>query len=367
MIDHWWQTETGWPIVANPAGIELLPIKPGSPTRPLPGWDVQVLDADGRPVTDGSDGAIVVKLPMPPGLAADAVERRRAFRLLLHGRVRRLLPHRRRRPDRRRRLRVRDGPHRRRDQRGRAPAVHRRHGGGARRAPRRRRVRGDRRGRPDEGPGPARFRGAQGRRRAGRRRSCRPSWCSWSATRSARWPRCATSPSCRRCPRPAPGRSCARRCAASPTALDEPVPSTIDDAAVLDALRPVLRKDVVDRPMAYDTSRSAQLCRTAAHRVTSRTRAEIAGAGRRSPSTAVASSERTPTLVATRPGSGRARRAHPARPAGPATGGAAARPFVIASTHRRRRAGARAGRPASRPPRSGSRCSARRSAWCSSA
>ena len=67
MIDHWWQTETGWPIVANPAGIELLPIKPGSPTRPLPGWDVQVLDASGKRITDGTDGAIVVKLPMPPG------------------------------------------------------------------------------------------------------------------------------------------------------------------------------------------------------------------------------------------------------------------------------------------------------------
>jgi propionyl-CoA synthetase len=67
VIDHWWQTETGWPIVANPAGIELLPIKPGSPTRPLPGWDVQVLDTSGKPVEPGTDGAIVVKLPMPPG------------------------------------------------------------------------------------------------------------------------------------------------------------------------------------------------------------------------------------------------------------------------------------------------------------
>ncbi|HEY0814823.1 MAG TPA: acetate--CoA ligase [Pseudonocardia sp.] len=67
VIDHWWQTETGWPIVANPAGIELLPIKPGSPTRPLPGWDVQVLDSSGQQIVDGSDGAIVVKLPMPPG------------------------------------------------------------------------------------------------------------------------------------------------------------------------------------------------------------------------------------------------------------------------------------------------------------
>jgi len=67
VIDNWWQTETGWPIVANPVGIELLEIKPGSPTRPLPGWDVQVLDATGTPVEPGTDGAIVVKLPMPPG------------------------------------------------------------------------------------------------------------------------------------------------------------------------------------------------------------------------------------------------------------------------------------------------------------
>ncbi|MDQ1629116.1 MAG: propionyl-CoA synthetase [Actinomycetota bacterium] len=67
VIDHWWQTETGWPIVANPVGIELLPVKPGSPTVPLPGWDVQVLGTDGKPVEAGADGAIVVKLPMPPG------------------------------------------------------------------------------------------------------------------------------------------------------------------------------------------------------------------------------------------------------------------------------------------------------------
>ncbi|WP_181764059.1 propionyl-CoA synthetase [Streptomyces albidus (ex Kaewkla and Franco 2022)] len=67
VIDHWWQTETGWPIVANPAGIELLPVKPGSPTKPLPGWDIQVLDGDGKPVPTGTNGAIVAKLPMPPG------------------------------------------------------------------------------------------------------------------------------------------------------------------------------------------------------------------------------------------------------------------------------------------------------------
>jgi propionyl-CoA synthetase len=67
VIDHWWQTESGWPIVANPAGIELLELKAGSPSRPLPGWDVQVLDIDGTPADVGSDGAIVIKLPMPPG------------------------------------------------------------------------------------------------------------------------------------------------------------------------------------------------------------------------------------------------------------------------------------------------------------
>jgi len=67
VIDHWWQTETGWPIVANPVGIEAAPVKPGSPTRPLPGWDVRVLDPSGDPVPAGVDGAIVVKLPLPPG------------------------------------------------------------------------------------------------------------------------------------------------------------------------------------------------------------------------------------------------------------------------------------------------------------
>ena len=67
VIDHWWQTETGWPVVANPAGIELLPMKPGSPTRPLPGWDVRILTESGTPAAVGEDGAIVMKLPMPPG------------------------------------------------------------------------------------------------------------------------------------------------------------------------------------------------------------------------------------------------------------------------------------------------------------
>ncbi len=67
VIDHWWQTETGWPMVANCLGIEPLPVRPGSPTVPVPGWDVRVLDDHGAPVPPGTIGALVVKLPLPPG------------------------------------------------------------------------------------------------------------------------------------------------------------------------------------------------------------------------------------------------------------------------------------------------------------
>ena len=66
VIDHWWQTETGWPIASNCMGIEVLPVKPGSPTRAVPGYDVQVLDTAGHEVPRGEMGAICVKLPMPP-------------------------------------------------------------------------------------------------------------------------------------------------------------------------------------------------------------------------------------------------------------------------------------------------------------
>ncbi len=67
VIDHWWQTESGWPMISNPMGIEPLPVKPGSPTVPVPGYDVQVLDEAGEPCAVGDIGAIVVKLPLPPG------------------------------------------------------------------------------------------------------------------------------------------------------------------------------------------------------------------------------------------------------------------------------------------------------------
>jgi propionyl-CoA synthetase len=67
VIDHWWQTETGWSICANCLGIEKRPVVPGSPGRAVPGYEVSVLDTDGKAVPDGDIGALVVKLPLPPG------------------------------------------------------------------------------------------------------------------------------------------------------------------------------------------------------------------------------------------------------------------------------------------------------------
>ena len=70
VIDHWWQTETGWSICANPAGIELLECRAGSCGVPAPGWDLRVLDEAGQEVAAGEEGAIVVKAPLPPSAFA---------------------------------------------------------------------------------------------------------------------------------------------------------------------------------------------------------------------------------------------------------------------------------------------------------
>jgi propionyl-CoA synthetase len=67
VIDHWWQTETGWPIAANPVGLGALPVKYGSPTVAMPGYEIHVLDEGGHAVKRGTLGAICVKLPLPPG------------------------------------------------------------------------------------------------------------------------------------------------------------------------------------------------------------------------------------------------------------------------------------------------------------
>ncbi|MFF0542439.1 AMP-binding protein [Nocardia thailandica] len=67
VVDHWWQTETGWPICADPLGLQELPVKPGSSCVPVPGYRLRVLDANGNPVAAGTEGNIVIGLPLPPG------------------------------------------------------------------------------------------------------------------------------------------------------------------------------------------------------------------------------------------------------------------------------------------------------------
>ncbi len=67
VIDHWWQTETGWPIAANCVGLGMLPVKPGSPTKTVPGYDVRVLDEENRELPAGQIGSIAIRLPLPPG------------------------------------------------------------------------------------------------------------------------------------------------------------------------------------------------------------------------------------------------------------------------------------------------------------
>jgi propionyl-CoA synthetase len=67
VVDNWWQTETGWPIASNLRGLDPMPLKPGSPSVPVPGYDVRVLDAEGKEVAAGTEGAICLRLPMPPG------------------------------------------------------------------------------------------------------------------------------------------------------------------------------------------------------------------------------------------------------------------------------------------------------------
>ncbi len=67
VVDHWWQTETGWAVAANCLGIEHYPIKPGSPTVSVPGYDVRILDDNGKELGPHQEGHVVIKLPLPPG------------------------------------------------------------------------------------------------------------------------------------------------------------------------------------------------------------------------------------------------------------------------------------------------------------
>ena len=79
VVDHWWQTETGWPIAANCMGIEQLPIKPGSPTVAVPGYNVHILDDQGRELGPHGEGNVAIKLPLPPGTLATLYQAEEKF------------------------------------------------------------------------------------------------------------------------------------------------------------------------------------------------------------------------------------------------------------------------------------------------
>lgn len=80
VLDHWWQTETGWPIAGNPAGLGVLPVKHGSAAVPMPGYDLRVLNDSGQPVRRGETGALSIRLPMPPGCLPTLWENDERFR-----------------------------------------------------------------------------------------------------------------------------------------------------------------------------------------------------------------------------------------------------------------------------------------------
>ena len=219
VVDHWWQTETGWPITAGFRGYGLFPFKPGSGGRAAPGYDVQALDESGAdPAARHASAASRSACRMPPGAAPtlwqDDDGYRRAYLADFPGWYRT--------GDaglaRRGRRRLGDGPHRRHHQHRRPPALDRRDGGGARRASGCRRMRRDRPRRRAQGPGADGPRGAEGRRGRATRRTSRASSSRWSANASARSPRSRRRMSSRACRRRARARSCAPRSAASPTA-----------------------------------------------------------------------------------------------------------------------------------------------------
>ena len=80
VVDHWWQTETGWAIAANCMGLERLPLKAGSPTKPTPGYRVDILDEQGAPVPRGTEGIAAIRLPLPPGTLPTLWENDRKFK-----------------------------------------------------------------------------------------------------------------------------------------------------------------------------------------------------------------------------------------------------------------------------------------------
>ena len=166
VLDHWWQTETGWCIAGNPVGLGQLPVKYGSACVPMPGYQVDIVDEACKPVERQQDRLHPHQAAAAAGLLPDVVAPGRALQGSLSRGIPRLLQDRRRRLQGRGRLRLCHEPYRRHHQRRRPSAVHRRHGGGAGRAPGRRRMRGARHQGRSERRGALRLHRAQGRRQS---------------------------------------------------------------------------------------------------------------------------------------------------------------------------------------------------------
>ena len=173
VVDHWWQTETGWPITSGFRQFGLFPFKPGSGGRACPGYDLQALDDGGNVLPRGESGNLSLRLPLPPGYGPTLWQNDEGFRTVLPGRLPRLVSHRRRRRDRCGWRRLGHGPHRRHHQCRRPSFVHRIDGGSPRVPQGRRRVCRHRRQGRTEGPGPDGPGGAESRRQPAGGRGCR--------------------------------------------------------------------------------------------------------------------------------------------------------------------------------------------------
>ena len=244
VIDHWWQTETGWPVAANCMGLERAAGEAGLAHQA--GAGLRRAQSSTPRATSRPPAPRRARWPSAcrcrPGRLPTLWNDDERYIVCYLTRLRRLLHHRRRRLLRRGRLPLRDGAHRRRHQRGRPPAVDRGDGGGGRQAPRRGRVRGDRRGRRAEGPGAGGSGGAEGRRRPRPPRTCSGSWWRACARRSAPVASFKRVAVVARLPKTRSGQDPARApCGPSPTGARTTVPSTIDDPAILDELGEALQ------------------------------------------------------------------------------------------------------------------------------
>ena len=241
VIDHWWQTETGWAITGNFRGLGLFPARFGSGGKPSPGYDVAALDEAGHRLPPGEIGTLAIKLPLPPGCLPTLWQADDRFRAAYLETFPGWYNTSRRRGGGCGRLCLRHVPHRRHHQRRRPPAEHRRDGGGAGGPSGCRRMRRGRHQGQPEGPGAAWPRRAESRRRPRPRRRSARSWSAWCATGSAPSRPSRTPGWSTRLPKTRSGKILRATLRKIADGEDYIVPPTIDDASILGDLEGTLR------------------------------------------------------------------------------------------------------------------------------